>query len=155
MPRPRFTPGERTPGTHRTGGWVGPRAGLAKEARRKILLPLLGIEPRPPGRPVLSQTLYWLSYQGSDNNIQYIKPKYITCTTISCFTVTTLRRKSYFPYRYAADHWIHNATDATIVTIVPQYYHSFIHVHHTLRHVYTTTRNIPIQKIGKVSKENK
>jgi hypothetical protein len=29
-PRPRFTPGERTPGTHCTGGWVGPRAGLPK-----------------------------------------------------------------------------------------------------------------------------
>jgi len=26
-PRPHFTPGER-PGTHCTGGWVGPRAGL-------------------------------------------------------------------------------------------------------------------------------
>jgi hypothetical protein len=25
-PRPRFTPGERAPGTHCTGGWVGPRA---------------------------------------------------------------------------------------------------------------------------------
>jgi hypothetical protein len=24
----RFTPGERTPDTHSTGGWVGPRAGL-------------------------------------------------------------------------------------------------------------------------------
>jgi hypothetical protein len=24
----RFTPGERTPGTHWVGGWVGPRAGL-------------------------------------------------------------------------------------------------------------------------------
>jgi hypothetical protein len=23
-----FTPGERAPGTHCTGGWVGPRAGL-------------------------------------------------------------------------------------------------------------------------------
>jgi hypothetical protein len=31
-PRPRFTPGERTPGTHYTGGWVGPRAGLDTEA---------------------------------------------------------------------------------------------------------------------------
>jgi hypothetical protein len=27
-PRPRFTPGERAPGTHCAGGWVGPRAGL-------------------------------------------------------------------------------------------------------------------------------
>jgi hypothetical protein len=29
--------GERTPGTHCTGGWVGPRAGLDTEARGKIL----------------------------------------------------------------------------------------------------------------------
>jgi hypothetical protein len=36
-PRPRFSPGERTPGTHWTGGWVGPRAGLGTEARGKIL----------------------------------------------------------------------------------------------------------------------
>jgi hypothetical protein len=35
-PRPRFTPGERTPGTHCTGGWVGPRAGLDAEARGKL-----------------------------------------------------------------------------------------------------------------------
>jgi hypothetical protein len=30
-PRLRFTPGERTPGTHWTGGWVDPRAGLDTE----------------------------------------------------------------------------------------------------------------------------
>jgi hypothetical protein len=35
--RPRFSPGERTPGTHCTGGWVGPSAGLDTEARGKIL----------------------------------------------------------------------------------------------------------------------
>jgi hypothetical protein len=35
-PRSRFTPGERTPGTHWIGGWVGPRAGLDAGARRKI-----------------------------------------------------------------------------------------------------------------------
>jgi hypothetical protein len=34
-----FTPGERTPGTHWTGGWVGPRAGLDTEPRGKILCP--------------------------------------------------------------------------------------------------------------------
>jgi hypothetical protein len=49
---------ERTPGTHWTGGWVGPRAGLNTEARGKILLPLPGIEPQSHGRPVCSQTLY-------------------------------------------------------------------------------------------------
>jgi hypothetical protein len=52
------TPGERIPGTHCTGGWVGPRASLNTEARGKILSPLLGIEPRSLDRPVRSQTLY-------------------------------------------------------------------------------------------------
>jgi hypothetical protein len=50
--RPRFSPGERTPGTHCTGGWVDPRASLDTEDRGKILLSLLGIEHRSPGRPV-------------------------------------------------------------------------------------------------------
>jgi hypothetical protein len=34
-PQPSFSTGERTPGTHCTGGWVGPRAGLDTEARGK------------------------------------------------------------------------------------------------------------------------
>jgi hypothetical protein len=37
-------------------------SGLDTEARGKILSPLPGIEPRSPGSPVCSQTLYWLSY---------------------------------------------------------------------------------------------
>jgi hypothetical protein len=49
-------PGERTSGTHCTGGWVGLRAGLDTEAKGKILLPPPGIEPISPGRPVRSQT---------------------------------------------------------------------------------------------------
>jgi hypothetical protein len=53
--RPRFSPGERTPGTHCTGGWVVPRAGLDTEIRRKILCLCRGLNP---GRPVRSQTLY-------------------------------------------------------------------------------------------------
>jgi hypothetical protein len=55
--------GEGPPSTHRTGGWVGPRAGLDTEATGKILLLLLGIEPRSPGRPARGQTLYLLSYE--------------------------------------------------------------------------------------------
>jgi hypothetical protein len=47
-PRPRFSPGERTPGNHCTGGWVDPRAGLDTEAAGKPLSPLPGIEPRSP-----------------------------------------------------------------------------------------------------------
>jgi hypothetical protein len=61
-PRPRFRPGERTPGTHCTGGWVGPRTGLDTEARGKILSHLPGIEPRSTGRRARNHTLYWLSY---------------------------------------------------------------------------------------------
>jgi hypothetical protein len=44
-PRPRFTPGERTPGTHCTGGWVGPRAGLDTEAIEKFLCLSRGSNP--------------------------------------------------------------------------------------------------------------
>jgi hypothetical protein len=55
-------PGETTFGVHCTGGWVGPRAGLDREARGNILSPLAGNEPRSPGRPASSQALYWLSY---------------------------------------------------------------------------------------------
>jgi hypothetical protein len=58
-PRPRFTPGERTSGTHWIGDWVGLRTGLYTQARGKTPLPLTGIEPRSPGLPVRSQTLYW------------------------------------------------------------------------------------------------
>jgi hypothetical protein len=47
-PRPRFTPGERTPGTHWTGGWVGPRAGLDTGDRGKILFPCRGSNPDRP-----------------------------------------------------------------------------------------------------------
>jgi hypothetical protein len=41
---------------------VGPRAGVDTEARGKILSPMPGIEPRSPGRPARSQTLYRLIY---------------------------------------------------------------------------------------------
>jgi hypothetical protein len=37
-PRPLFSPRERTTGTHWTGGWVGPTAGLDTEIRGKNLL---------------------------------------------------------------------------------------------------------------------
>jgi hypothetical protein len=60
--RPRFTPGERTPGTHCTGGWVDSRAGLDAEVRRKILCLCRGSNP---GRSVPCQALSWLSYRGS------------------------------------------------------------------------------------------
>jgi hypothetical protein len=44
------------PGTHWTGGWVGPRAGLDTEDRGKILCPRRGSNPdRPVVQPVVRQ----------------------------------------------------------------------------------------------------
>jgi hypothetical protein len=61
-PRLRFSPGERTPDTHWTGGWVGPRAGLDTEAREKILSPLPG-----KGLPVpIVQEAGWVHRAGLD-----------------------------------------------------------------------------------------
>jgi hypothetical protein len=47
-------PGERTPGTHCTGGWGGPRAGLDTESRGDILCLCWGSNQ---ARPVCSPTL--------------------------------------------------------------------------------------------------
>jgi hypothetical protein len=59
-PRPRFTPGERTPDTHCTRGWVGPRAGLDTEARGKILCPRRGSNPdRSVVQPVVRHYTAW------------------------------------------------------------------------------------------------
>jgi hypothetical protein len=44
----RFTPGERAPGTHWIGGWVGPRAGLDTIVKRKIFGPCQESNPRTP-----------------------------------------------------------------------------------------------------------
>jgi hypothetical protein len=60
----RFTPGERTPGTHWIGGWVDPRAGL-DDVEKRTLLNLLGLELRPLGCPAGSYSLYRLRYPGS------------------------------------------------------------------------------------------
>jgi hypothetical protein len=55
-----FTPGERTPSTHYTGGWMGHRAGLDTEARGKILCPRRGSNPdRPVVRPVIRHCTDW------------------------------------------------------------------------------------------------
>jgi hypothetical protein len=59
----RFTPGERVPGTHWIGGWVGPKAGLEDMEKWKFL-PQPGLELQPLGYPARSQSLYRLRYPG-------------------------------------------------------------------------------------------
>jgi hypothetical protein len=56
-----FTPGERAPGTHWIGGWVGPRVGLDAVEKRKILHSW----ESNPGRAACSPSLYRLSYPNS------------------------------------------------------------------------------------------
>jgi hypothetical protein len=59
-PRPRFTPGKRTPGTHWIGGWVGLRAGLNAGAGRKILCPCRGSNlDHPIVQPVIRHYTAW------------------------------------------------------------------------------------------------
>jgi hypothetical protein len=75
-PRPPFTPGERTPGTHCTGGWVGPRAGLDTEVRGKIIFPRRGSNPdRPVVQPVDRHYTAWANpapEEGSVTSLNWI-----------------------------------------------------------------------------------
>jgi hypothetical protein len=57
----RFTLGERAPGTHCIGGWVGLRTGLDDVKKCKFLTQL-ELELRTPCRPARSWSLYRLRY---------------------------------------------------------------------------------------------
>jgi hypothetical protein len=56
-PRPLYIPGERAPGTHWIGGWVGPRVGLEDVEKGKFLT-LPGLELRSLCRPARGQSLH-------------------------------------------------------------------------------------------------
>jgi hypothetical protein len=59
-PKLHFKPWERTHGTHCTGGWVGPRAGLDTEAGGKIRCPWRESNPdRPVVQPVVRHYTAW------------------------------------------------------------------------------------------------
>jgi hypothetical protein len=64
--RPLYSRG-KSPGTHRIGGWVDPRAGLDDMEMWKFLPPP-GLELRPLGRPARIQSLYRLRYPGTTLN---------------------------------------------------------------------------------------
>jgi hypothetical protein len=61
-PLPCFTPGERTPRYPLDRRLGGPQSRSGYRGYRKNPLSPPGIEPRSPGRPSRSQTLYWLRY---------------------------------------------------------------------------------------------
>jgi hypothetical protein len=50
----RFTPGERAPGTHWIGGWVGPGAILNAVVKRKIPSPFRESKPNRPARSLVA-----------------------------------------------------------------------------------------------------
>jgi hypothetical protein len=57
-----FTPGKRPSGTHRTGGWVGPRASLEAVEKKKIPCPCQELSH---SHPACTQLLYWPCYHSS------------------------------------------------------------------------------------------
>jgi hypothetical protein len=59
----------------------GPQSRSGHRGRRKNPLPLPGIEPRSPGRPARSQTLYCLSYPGSSKTIYCTSKHYAVKST--------------------------------------------------------------------------
>jgi hypothetical protein len=64
----RFIPGERAPGIHWIGDWVGSITSLDDVKRRKFL-PLPGLELRSLNRIARSQSLYRLRYTEVKNEI--------------------------------------------------------------------------------------
>jgi hypothetical protein len=70
---------ERAPGTHWTGGWVGPRAGL-DDVDRRIILPLPALKLRPLGRPARSQSLSWLNCDACVRALLRLSPGQTTGT---------------------------------------------------------------------------
>jgi hypothetical protein len=86
--RGRFTPRVRAPGTHRIGGWVGPRAVLDATVKRKIPSLPPGIEPHNPDRPAHSPALYRLSYHGCYINLISFYNFYVrSFVCMSCFII--------------------------------------------------------------------
>jgi hypothetical protein len=93
----RFTPRERTPGTHWIGGWVNPRAGLDDVEKRKFLT-LPGLELQPLSRPACSQSLYRLRYPGSTIRLSGFKNAYpylYAYTPVRCLRVCPISAMSF------------------------------------------------------------
>jgi hypothetical protein len=95
-----FTPRKRAPGTHWTGGWVDPRAGLDDVEKRKFLT-LSGLKLRPLGGPAHSQSLYRLCYPDSilEDINQLVLPKYWNIYLLS-YLASIPEERNLFSYNY-------------------------------------------------------
>jgi hypothetical protein len=90
---------------------VGPRAGLDTEATGRILSPLPGIEPRSPGGPARSHTLFSLSYPAHTRHIDGgVKKR------------NNIQRSSLLTY---TNPWMVSTKNFTCISIVLQCYSGF------------------------------
>jgi hypothetical protein len=79
-----------TPGTHCTGGWVGPRAGLDTEDRGKILFPCRGSNPdRQVVQPVVRHYTDWATRLPPSEAQIFITKNPLTCMNSIKKTTTT------------------------------------------------------------------
>jgi hypothetical protein len=90
----------------------GPQSWSEHRGYREILLPLPGIEPRSPSRPVRSQTLYCLSYP--DYLIACYRLEWFLCLTNSELD-TFLRITSWYC------HWFRFCTSEAAVRLFSSY----------------------------------
>jgi hypothetical protein len=100
MPQPRFTPGERTPSTRWIGVWVGLRAGLDAEDRRKILCPCQAslVDQSRVGHYQLSYPSSWIKVKLKKKNqmMYYISsPESSTWNKSFCVKILSLIRKKF------------------------------------------------------------
>jgi hypothetical protein len=101
-PRPRFTPGERSPGTHWIGGWVDPRAALDVGAKRKVLCPCRGSNlDHPIVQPVVRHYTAWATAAHTNkynkiSSMGTIVSQVIIATMVSKVTFVTMWSKDIF-----------------------------------------------------------
>jgi hypothetical protein len=87
----RFNPAEKASSTHWIGGWVGPRAGLDAEEKRKILQ----CRESNPGRLPCSLLLYRQSYPDSSSLITFVNNYHFVSHHYTIDCVETLVYLSY------------------------------------------------------------
>jgi hypothetical protein len=120
-------------GTHCIGGWVGLRVGLDAEVRGKILCLCRGSNP---GRPVRSQTLYWLSYPAHvyqtvlhnkfvcDHYTSYVHKNLHSHKFLHSISTLKIDAKRWYPHKPTTlQGSTHQKTILSNVALLPQWNH--------------------------------